>query len=156
MKCSKIQQLLSNYLDGAVSEKDIRVIEEHLKACPKCQKELEALEKIKHALDMTHEVVVSRDFEKIILNQIRKLKITSRVTVPFYQRLPKLVYTGIVAAVLTLTVLCGNYMGRRLHIEYAQRQASKKIEIVSSLYQYGLCFEIPDSTFSVHYISIKM
>jgi predicted anti-sigma-YlaC factor YlaD len=51
MHCSKIQQKLSAYADGEVTQEEKNVISEHLQTCIQCRVELEQLLKISQSLN---------------------------------------------------------------------------------------------------------
>lgn len=46
MNCNEIRDNLSLYIDDELNEEDKRLLEEHLKSCPECSKELEEYKKI--------------------------------------------------------------------------------------------------------------
>lgn len=155
MKCSKIQQLLSNYLDGSVSENEKYVVEEHLKTCISCQKEFEMLQKLGASLDLVCNVQVPLRFEDLILNEIAETEIPTRSKLPFILRLPKWIYASATIVTIIITILFGNLMGKTMFREYVKRRT--KIESPTiSIYQFGICFEVPDSSFSVMYLNLKM
>lgn len=52
MKCTKVQSLLSQHLDGALDTAQIRTMDEHLTTCASCQSELAGLRQTKSALSM--------------------------------------------------------------------------------------------------------
>ncbi len=41
MKCSKAHKLISPYIDGELSERDMKTLEDHMKVCHKCRTEFE-------------------------------------------------------------------------------------------------------------------
>jgi len=51
LKCSSVQNLLSDYLDGILSEKQANLISQHLSHCQRCQRELQSLEATVEALN---------------------------------------------------------------------------------------------------------
>ena len=46
MKCSKVREILFEYIDGTLSKSELSAIEEHLQNCPDCQLELEQIKRI--------------------------------------------------------------------------------------------------------------
>lgn len=75
MECKRIQELLSPYLDKNLTEKEIALVEEHLRACPRCPQELERLKRTVHLVSSLEEVEPPESF----LSEIhRKLKAKSR------------------------------------------------------------------------------
>jgi predicted anti-sigma-YlaC factor YlaD len=156
MKCSKIQRLLSNYVDGSVSEDEKRLIEDHLKICIICQRELAAYHKLRRTLDTEEGVPVSDNFEGRVLKKIRGYGIPLRSNIPLHRHLQKWKYAGAVIAILALTIFCGNYVGKTLYKEYSKARPDVKPVIERSVYQFGLSCEIPDSSFSVKYLNLRM
>jgi anti-sigma factor RsiW len=69
MKCTEVQEYLSAWLDGEVPE-DLRPhLSDHLAACPICQAELAALERLDAALAEL-EVPVPRDMAAGVLRRL--------------------------------------------------------------------------------------
>jgi anti-sigma factor RsiW len=155
MKCSHIEKLLSNYLDESVSEQEKAIIAEHLKACPACQREMEVLRRLGETLDLVGSPEASVNFKNKIISEIRKTAISVRPRVLFIRELPKWALVGAMAVIILITALSGNYMGRILYQEFAKKQQRRELPVVD-IYQYGICFEIPDSSFSVRYLNLKM
>jgi len=154
MKCFQIQRLLSNYLDKSVSEQERIAIEEHLKTCADCQREFEMLHRLGETLDLVGDMQVSSDFGSQVLNEIGKTKVPVKLSVPFHRQLQKWAFTGAAIAIVLLTVLFGNYVGRTIYKEFTERTVEQE-PIHTSIYKYGLCFEIPDSSFSVMYLHLR-
>lgn len=155
MKCSKIQQLLSNYLDGAVSDDERYVIEKHLKTCTSCQKEFEVLQKLGANLDLVSDVQISSRFENIVLDKIARTEIPIRSKLPFILPLPKLIYASATIVTIIFTILLGNLMGKTMFREYVKRRPTIESPTIS-IYQFGICFEVPDSSYSIIYHNLKM
>lgn len=80
MKCKQVQKILSEYLDGIVSEKKKRQIQQHLEICRDCSEQLRLLEKTVNLLRQVPEVCVPANFvsgvmEKIQEKQVRRSRI---------------------------------------------------------------------------------
>lgn len=41
MNCSKVHKLISPYIDGELTERDVRALEDHIKVCSRCRTDLE-------------------------------------------------------------------------------------------------------------------
>ena len=154
MKCFQIQRLLSNYLDKSVSEQERIAIEEHLKTCADCQREFEMLHGLGETLDLVGDIRVSSDFASQVLNEIGKTKVPVKLSVPFRPQLQKWAFTGAAIAIVLLTVVFGNYVGRTIYKEFTGRTVEQE-PIHTNIYKYGLCFGIPDSSFSVMYLHLR-
>jgi predicted anti-sigma-YlaC factor YlaD len=151
MKCSQIHILLSNYLDGSVTKQERNFIEQHLKTCAECRRELETLQKLSTTLDLMGNVRVSTGFEHQVLDQVRKKEVSRKAWL-----LPKKwAFIGAGIAAMLLTVYAGHHMGRTFHNKYAKPRPEKTPPIIT-VYQYGLYCELPDSSFFVQYVNIKM
>ena len=50
-KCDKIERLLSDYIDGTLSERQTAEVAGHLRACGSCKREVVALKKTNHLLE---------------------------------------------------------------------------------------------------------
>lgn len=50
MKCDKIGELLSPYLDSMTNEKEIRCVEDHIASCTDCRQQLEQLRLVRNAM----------------------------------------------------------------------------------------------------------
>ena len=155
MKCSSIKKLLSNYVDESVSDKEKDVIAEHLKTCPACQQEMAVLQRLGETLDLVGSPEATVSFKNKVINEIQKTSIPIRPRVPFFRKLPKWALVSAIAVIILIAVLSGNYMGRILYQEFAKKQQQKELPVVD-IYQYGICFEVPDSSFSVRYLNLKM
>jgi len=82
MRCKKVKKILSEHL-----EKEIPVVEEHLRICPECRKEMEGLraaeEKLMNALGSSEEGP-SPLFEAILLRRLRE----EGTKKPFWLKIP--------------------------------------------------------------------
>ena len=71
MSCNIIQDILPLYIDDAVSDDTKKMVEDHIKHCPNCQKELETLKK--EVILVTNEKIQADD-KKLLQNLQKKLK----------------------------------------------------------------------------------
>jgi hypothetical protein len=103
MKCSKVSENLSAYLDKALDEVASKTITEHLDACPACQTEFNILKATWKALDEFKPVPVPQGFADRIMEKVQsgEIRVTPRHLVPAWA--PYLAY----AAVLLLTITIG-------------------------------------------------
>ena len=56
MKCEDIYRYLCGYLDGELDSEEVKFVEEHLKRCQSCRRELRILETVS---SMIHEQCLS-------------------------------------------------------------------------------------------------
>lgn len=66
LNCSIIRDLLPLYVEGLASEESAELINEHIKSCPECQKELEAMKSGVHTPDMAEIKEGSTPLKKIM------------------------------------------------------------------------------------------
>lgn len=71
MTCTKIDSMLSSYLDGELRPEERRLVEAHLKACPHCAAELAALERTAAGTRLFPFPGLSPDFTERVLDQIQ-------------------------------------------------------------------------------------
>lgn len=70
MKCSKIQALLSAYIDNNISSAEILSVKKHLANCKECPLQLNAVQKTKNILAGLKPAILPEDFEKGLLNEL--------------------------------------------------------------------------------------
>lgn len=70
MRCDKIGELLSPYLDNMTSEKETRCVESHLESCSICRHELEQMKLLCHAMRNLDEPEVPESFEKDLCERL--------------------------------------------------------------------------------------
>jgi len=68
MECPRIQDLLSDYIDGTLIAETKSVVEDHLSSCPVCRKELDALKSLIQELGSLESVEPPKNF----LHQVHK------------------------------------------------------------------------------------
>jgi hypothetical protein len=69
--CKDIENILSSYIDNVLSAEDKRMVEEHLKSCSQCGKELADLKKVKAMAGKLSEVEPPPWFKQKIMAQVR-------------------------------------------------------------------------------------
>lgn len=102
MKCNLPIELLSGYLDGELDDKEKARVESHLKDCPACQEELQALRQIdEHVRDRVYEEP-SREFIFTLNRRVMdKIRVSPRRSL--FRFFP--VFAPVAAAALILIVL---------------------------------------------------
>lgn len=146
MKCEKIEEVLSSFLDGDLSPEEKNAVEEHLKTCAKCSLLYSFMEEIKESLADFPEVNISENlFDR--LHSIPTQKKKSRLSLDFFLR-PSLqpVLTG---ATILLTLLSfyifnpnrnriDKSINRQIHLGYSkiERLYAKADSLKDSLGEY--------------------
>lgn len=64
--------LLSDYLEGELSEKNKEVLEEHLEGCADCRRELDALKETLNVLSGFRKVEAPEDFESKVTSRLKR------------------------------------------------------------------------------------
>jgi predicted anti-sigma-YlaC factor YlaD len=73
--CREFVELVSEYWDGALPEKRLELVEEHLVMCDWCEVYLEQMESTVRALPTTGEVeAVPAETERVLLSAFREWK----------------------------------------------------------------------------------
>jgi len=105
VKCDQCQELLSPYLDGALTETLRKELENHLRGCSFCREELEALRR-------TVELLHAWSEEEMELPEGFEERLRSRLTEasrPWYRQLTKSWVSLSVAAVILIAMVVSSY-----------------------------------------------
>jgi hypothetical protein len=102
MKCDLPIELLSGYLDGELDEQQKTRVEAHLKTCPACQEELEALKLIDQRVRDRVFEEPSREFEFTLNRRIMdKIRVAPRLSL--FRLTP--IFAPVAAGLLILVIL---------------------------------------------------
>jgi hypothetical protein len=99
MKCDLPVELLSAYLDGELDREHTNMVEEHLKACAICRKELETLRQLDTHVRNMHIEEPSRDFV-FTMNRRVMDRIQRRRKFPWFRLSPVLVPVAVAALIV--------------------------------------------------------
>lgn len=109
MKCEKIRNRLSAFLDGEVKEDEYRRIASHLESCDSCSREYEEL---KHLGELLSNLNTVQPPPYLWHRVERKISSPEKVSV-WEQIVHRFVYAPVGVAVL-IGVLIGNYLGQNI------------------------------------------
>ncbi len=70
-KCN-MESMVSAYMDGALSEVEIRRFKVHLKECPECRESLKALTALDKVLRQSSDVSLSPDFDAVFYEKLNR------------------------------------------------------------------------------------
>jgi len=70
MNCKGVDSLLSPYLDGELSGREMRLVREHLNVCSNCLRELEVVRQLKADVAFLPEPIVDEDFEERLVQAV--------------------------------------------------------------------------------------
>ncbi len=104
MECAAIQELLSEYIDGALDVKAKEAVEKHIAVCENCKKELASLRAVVEELGSLDQVKAPADFLEKIHERMEPRfsidRLIRKLFVPFHIKIPLEL-----AAVATVTIL---------------------------------------------------
>lgn len=104
MDCSAIQELLSEYIDGALDVKAKEAVEKHILTCENCKQELASLSAVVEELGSLDQVKAPADFLEKIHERMEPRfsidRLIRKLFVPFHIKIPLEL-----AAVATVTIL---------------------------------------------------
>ena len=120
MKCARIRELLSEYMDGTLDPERTRGVKDHLSRCERCSKELASLKAVADALDSLEPVKAPNDFlERVHLRIHQRSRIRKMLTflfVPAKIKIPLECAGALATAVLVILL----FKGPRRTIQIAQ------------------------------------
>jgi len=150
MECSRIKELLSDYMDGTLDAEARVRVEEHLKGCEGCRNELDSLRELVNELGSLPHVQAPEDFLARVHERIEQPSMFSKILhalfFPLRLKIPLQVATVAVVAVLVFAVFTVMWPERQMedippvsepvivHKGYAPDVTEKKLERDS----YGL------------------
>lgn len=108
--CDRYLELLSQSLDGPLSELEQRALQAHLEVCPDCRLLAQQLSQIHGELSTWEDHPVPEGFTQGVMDQIRALNDTPKNIVPLWKR-PQFKALGSIAA---CAVLCLGLWGSGL------------------------------------------
>ena len=92
MECAKIKELLSEYIDNVIDAKTKAVVEEHLKSCSGCSKELTSLKAYISDMGILKDIKAPDGFLKSVHERIDRRfefeKIMRKIFVPIHIKVP--------------------------------------------------------------------
>jgi predicted anti-sigma-YlaC factor YlaD len=150
MKCSKVKRMLSAYLDGEVSEKEKELITEHTATCATCKTKLEELSATNRIIDTVEDVEATPYFFTRLMKTIKDREKTQTVTIPFFERIRNIVVPVGAIAILLVSLITGQQIGKLLYQIDTARSEAQNVEIEYLLGVNSLD-DIPEGIFSQTY-----
>ena len=109
MDCAKIQELLSEYIDGTLDAKAVQVVEKHVSVCQDCKETLASLSAMVEELNALEPVKAPADFLEKIHQRMEPRSDFSRLFrklfVPFKIKIPLQLAAAATASILVVMVL---------------------------------------------------
>jgi hypothetical protein len=133
VRCSQIDELLSEYVDGALDGSTREEMERHLAGCPRCGAELAELNLYRQAMRNVHAVQPPADFLAGIHRRIEAesawRRFFNKVFVPMRIKLP-LEFAGILATAVLLVVFYQHtLLQKRPELNSGSSQTSRSPEV---------------------------
>lgn len=101
MTCQIYQEELSVYVDGELHAARAARLEAHLRVCPHCRRELDALSSVSGLVRAgSRGLQVSHDFDQRVLRAVGNVQVTTRRTQPRFLLRPLFVLALILLALL--------------------------------------------------------
>lgn len=109
MKCERIREIMSAYIDNEINEVDKAKFEKHLAQCPQCKEEYQLLLDVVNECSEIDEVELPEDFREELHNKLLQAKESkSRGLSDFIRRNKWKVYSGTAAAAVLILALSFN------------------------------------------------
>src|ERR1700690_2600490 len=87
MNCSKTHKLISPYIDGELSERDMKTLEDHMKVCDKCPGELEEGKELHNLFANANKFKAPYGFHTRVMTHISSGKTRGSSKIPIFVRL---------------------------------------------------------------------
>jgi len=100
VNCNKCRTMLSTYIDNELNNKDTRIVNEHLKNCSSCLKELEQFKNVKKILSRLEKKEPAPFFETRVMGRIRERASAPKTISDFIIAARKVIYAGISISVI--------------------------------------------------------
>jgi anti-sigma factor RsiW len=107
MKCSKTHKLISPYIDGELSERDMKTLEDHMKVCHKCLTEFEEAMELHNLFANVDGFKAPYGFHTRVMANMSAGKIGGSSRIPVFARLAEAV---VIIAVIAFGILSGSLL----------------------------------------------
>ncbi len=108
MKCSKIRNMLSPYMDGELTDARKALVESHLKTCAGCSEALASLRGLHAAFAGLERPAVPYRFAERVMSRVKEGPARTPVLVP---ALTRLLEAAVIAAIVLIGIKAGNVLG---------------------------------------------
>jgi anti-sigma factor RsiW len=130
MKCSKMQKLMSPYLDNELSEGKKKELEDHMKVCGKCRAEMEEMQALSRLFVNADKFEAPFGFRTRVTAGVSAPQTRRQPSIPVFLRLAEAV---IVLVVVTAGIMSGTFVVTGLMPEKAgNAMASLHLDVFSS------------------------
>ena len=115
MTCKQVQKKLSAFIDNELNQERANLIHEHLKDCPKCAEELEAINSVWDFMETGEQVEPSPYFWTRLSAEITHREREDRLKQNFWRKLLSNPVPLAAAAALIVGLIFGNFVGKALY-----------------------------------------
>jgi len=105
MKCSKAHKLISPFIDGELSERDIKTLEDHMKVCHKCRAEFGESKKLHNLFANVDGFKAPYGFHVRVMANISSGKARGISGIPVFARFAEAV---VIIAIIAIGVFSGS------------------------------------------------
>jgi len=107
MNCSKAHKLISPYIDGELSEREVSVLENHLKVCPNCWTEVEEMKGLHKLFVNTEKFEAPYGFHTRVMGNVNatKTKKMPGISIPV-----RLAEAAIVLVLIAIGIMSGSFL----------------------------------------------
>ncbi|MBE0460678.1 MAG: zf-HC2 domain-containing protein [Candidatus Aminicenantes bacterium] len=152
MKCKKVKERLSAFMDDELDRKKTSEIEQHLAECSACNQELKLLTKTWGSLEVWEKIEPSDNFEAIFWQKIRGRELRQ----PLFQRLlTKVIPVPTAVIILIIGLVGGIYLCNILYPKETKVYTDESLSLVKENFLYLNNFEdFPPESLGGLYISL--
>ena len=118
MKCSEIRKKLSAYLDDEVTDKEKKILSDHLDNCLECRNELQELRGVNKGL----QGVGTMEVPPYFFTRLKQRIADQEQCVPFIERLRRFALPGFTVVLTLLALVMGNTMARTIYQGIAESE----------------------------------
>ncbi|MFQ6084222.1 MAG: anti-sigma factor family protein [Candidatus Aminicenantia bacterium] len=153
MRCKKVKEKLSAFIDNELERKVRSEIEQHLTECFGCNQELKLLTQAWDALEVWEKIEPSDSFEARFRQRIRERELRQ----PLFQRVSKIVIPvpAMALIILVIGLLGGIYLGNILYPEETKVSTDESFSLVKENFLYLDDFDdLPSESVGGVYIAL--
>lgn len=131
--CKDFSDLIDKYVDGLASQEEKEILEEHLKTCPNCRREVQELKQTIASANLLGQVEMPPDYSARLSEKIKNISEKKRpskgpltsILFDFYYS-HKREFTAVASAFVVLTLIVTFYnLGKNSNITYISKENSQ-------------------------------
>jgi anti-sigma factor RsiW len=107
MKCSKTHKLISPFIDGELSERDMKTLKDHMKVCHKCLAEFEENKELQNLFANVDRFKAPYGFHTRVMANISSGKTRVISGIPVFARFAE---AFVIVAIIAIGVFSGSFL----------------------------------------------